>query len=80
MRHFQVVFPSKMSSKFLTPDIPAFQHCPSGFKLINCGQRRGTTSGGKERRSHSFLKNEKRCPYFEKKCPGCIHLWVEFLV
>ena len=48
MRHFQAVLPSKMSSKFLTPNNPVFQLCPSGFKLINCGQCRGTTSGGKK--------------------------------
>ena len=63
MQHFL----QKMSSKFHTPDFPPFQFYPPDFKLINCGQCRTTTSGGRERRSSPFLKTEKKYPDFEKK-------------
>ena len=38
-------------------------------------------AGGKGARSPlPFLKAEKNSSDFGKKCPGCIHLWVKFVV
>ena len=40
----------------------------------------GMQLGGREETSPALFENQKTCPDFGKKGPGCVHLWVKFSI